>query len=60
MGAAASKVQVNPTTRTKVLTARFMVSPYIAGPLGAETLSAMNYISTVKSVYFGLENCRKK
>jgi hypothetical protein len=28
------------------------LSPYIAGPLGAETLSGSNYISTVKPVFF--------
>jgi hypothetical protein len=39
IGAAAAKhVQATATTRTKVLTARFMAFSLHAGPLGAETL----------------------
>ena len=39
--AIAKHVHATATTRTKVLTARFMGdSPYDAGPLGAETLVA--------------------
>ena len=49
IGAAiATQVQATATTRTKVLTARFMAFSLHAGPLGAETLSGWNYISPVK------------
>src|SRR5262249_44802214 len=52
IGAAIAKqVQATATTRTKVLTARFMAFSLHAGPLGAETLSGWNYISTVKPVF---------
>ena len=53
IGAAAAKqVQATATTRTKILTARFMAFSLHAGPLGAETLSGWNYIPTVKPVFF--------
>ena len=55
IGAAIAKqVQATATTRTKVLTARFMAFSLHAGPLGAETLSGSNYISTVKPVDLGI------
>ena len=55
IGAAIAKqVQATATTRTKVLTARFMAFSLHAGPLGAETLSGSNYISTVKPVDLGV------
>src|SRR5215470_3868152 len=57
IGAAAAKqVQATATTRTKVLTARFMAFSLHAGPLGAETLSGWNYIPTVKPVFSGMGN----
>jgi len=53
IGAAIAKqVQATATTRTNVLTARFMAFSLHAGPLGAETLSGSNYTSTVKYVFF--------
>jgi hypothetical protein len=61
IGAAIAKqVQATATTRTTVLTARFMAFSLHAGPLGAETLSASNYNPTVKYVVLGIGYCRRK
>ena len=46
--AIAKHEQTTPTTRTNVLTARFIVLSLHAGPLGAETLNGSNYIPVVK------------